>query len=148
MQTTLLRCRSPREGHRDHRTTRLPLDSRYRKPSTLGVSERRKGAAVSVDVTERYPKSFAEVLGKRMAYVETGEGDPIVFLHGNPTSSYLWRNIIPHVEHLGRCVAPDLIGMGDSDKLDDVGPGSYRLVEHRRYLDALLEALGVRDRVT
>ncbi len=103
---------------------------------------------MTVDVSERYPKHFADVLGKRMAYVETGEGDPIVFLHGNPTSSYLWRNIIPHVEHLGRCIAPDLIGMGDSDKLDDVGPGSYRLVEHRRYLDALLETLGVRDRVT
>jgi haloalkane dehalogenase len=103
---------------------------------------------VSVDATERYPKQFANVLGKRMAYVETGEGDPIVFLHGNPTSSYLWRNVIPHVEHLGRCIAPDLIGMGDSDKLDDVGPGSYRLVEHRRYLDTLLETLGVRDRVT
>ncbi len=103
---------------------------------------------MSVDVTERYPKHFATVLGKQMAYVEAGEGDPIVFLHGNPTSSYLWRNVIPHVEHLGRCIAPDLIGMGDSDKLDDVGPGSYRLVEHRRYLDALLETLGVRDRVT
>jgi haloalkane dehalogenase len=103
---------------------------------------------VTVDVTDRYPKQFATVLGKRMAYVETGSGDPIVFLHGNPTSSYLWRNVIPHVEHLGRCIAPDLIGMGDSDKLDDVGPGSYRLVEHRRYLDALLETLGVRDRVT
>ena len=103
---------------------------------------------MTVDVTERYPKQFADVLGKRMAYVETGEGDPIVFLHGNPTSSYLWRNVIPHVERLGRCIAPDLIGMGDSDKLDDVGPTSYRFVEHRRYLDALLEALGVRNRVT
>ncbi len=83
-----------------------------------------------------------------MAYVEEGEGDPIVFLHGNPTSSYLWRNVIPHVARLGRCLAPDLIGMGDSDKLDDTGPGSYRFVEHRLHLDALLEALGVRERVT
>jgi haloalkane dehalogenase len=83
-----------------------------------------------------------------MAYVEVGEGNPIVFLHGNPTSSYLWRNVIPHVAGLGRCLAPDLIGMGDSDKLPDSGPQSYTFVEHRRYLDALLEALGVRQRVT
>ena len=83
-----------------------------------------------------------------MAYVEVGEGDPIVLLHGNPTSSYLWRNVLPHLQQRGRCIAPDLIGMGDSDKLPDSGPGSYRFVEHRRYLDALLEALDVRERVT
>jgi haloalkane dehalogenase len=88
------------------------------------------------------------VLGKKMAYVEVGTGAPIVFLHGNPTSSYLWRNIIPHLERLGRCIAPDLIGMGDSEKLDDSGPDRYRFVEHRRYLDALLDALGVRADVT
>jgi haloalkane dehalogenase len=74
--------------------------------------------------------------------------DPIVLLHGNPTSSYLWRNVLPHLQPLGRCIAPDLIGMGDSDKLPNSGPGSYRFVEHRRYLDALLEALDVRERVT
>jgi len=95
-----------------------------------------------------YPKRRLRVLGSEMAYVEAGEGDPIVLLHGNPTSSYLWRNIIPHLQSLGRCIAPDLIGMGDSDKLPDSGPGSYRFVEHRRYLDALLEALNVRERVT
>jgi haloalkane dehalogenase len=83
-----------------------------------------------------------------MAYVEEGEGDPIVLLHGNPTSSYLWRNVMPHLAPLGRCIAPDLIGMGDSDKLPDSGPASYRFVEHRRYLDGLLDALGVRERVT
>jgi haloalkane dehalogenase len=83
-----------------------------------------------------------------MAYVEVGEGDPIVLLHGNPTSSYLWRNILPYLQPLGRCIAPDLIGMGDSDKLPNSGPGSYRFVEHRRYLDALLDDLGVRERVT
>lgn len=98
--------------------------------------------------TAELPKKHATVLGKRMAYAEMGEGDPIVFLHGNPTSSYLWRNIMPHLENLGRCIAPDLIGMGDSDKLDDVGPTSYRFVEHRRYLDALLDQLGVRENVT
>jgi haloalkane dehalogenase len=77
-----------------------------------------------------------------------GAGDPIVLLHGNPTSSYLWRNVLPHLQPRGRCIAPDLIGMGDSDKLPDSGPGSYRFVEHRRYLDALLAALEVHERVT
>ena len=96
---------------------------------------------------ERHPKRSVSVRGKRMAYVEVGEGDPIVFLHGNPTSSYLWRNVIPHLAGRGRCIAPDLIGMGDSEKLDDSGPGRYRFVEHREYLDALLAALGVGDRV-
>ena len=95
-----------------------------------------------------YQKQRRQVLGQEMAYVEVGEGDPIVLLHGNPTSSYLWRNVIPHLQPLGRCIAPDLIGMGDSDKLPDSGPGSYRFVEHRRYLETLLEALGVRERVT
>ena len=89
------------------------------------------------------PKSFVEVKGKRMAYAEMGEGDPVVFLHGNPTSSYLWRNIMPHVADRNRCLAPDLIGMGDSDKLDAPGPGSYRFVEHREYLDGFLDAVGL-----
>jgi haloalkane dehalogenase len=87
-----------------------------------------------------------------MAYHERGlspdEGDPIVLLHGNPTSSYLWRDVVPHLERSGRCIVPDLIGMGDSQKLADSGPGRYRFVEHRRFLDALLEALGVRENVT
>ena len=95
-----------------------------------------------------YQKQRRQVLGREMAYVEVGEGDPIVLLHGNPTSSYLWRNVIPHLQPLGRCIAPDHIGMGDSDKLPNSGPGSYRFVELRRYLDALLEALDVRERVT
>ena len=95
-----------------------------------------------------YQKQRRRVLGSEMAYVEVGEGDPIVLLHGNPTSSYLWRNVLPHLQPLGRCIAPDLIGMGDSDKLPDSGPGSYRFIEHRRYLDALLEELDVHERVT
>lgn len=95
-----------------------------------------------------YQKKRQTVLGLEMAYIEVGSGDPIVFLHGNPTSSYLWRNIIPYAQKLGRCIAPDLIGMGDSAKLPDSGPASYRFVEHRRYLDALLEQLDVRERVT
>lgn len=93
-------------------------------------------------------KSFKVVNGKRMAFHETGEGDSVVFLHGNPTSSYLWRNIIPHVSPFARCIAPDLIGQGDSDKLDNVGPDSYRFVEHREYLDGLLDQLDLGDRVT
>src|ERR1700747_3465380 len=101
-----------------------------------------------IAATSRYKKQRKQVLGREMAYVEAGQGDPIVLLHGNPTSSYLWRNVMPHLEHLGRCIAPDLIGMGDSEKLSNSGPGSYRFVEHRRYLDALLEALDVRERVT
>lgn len=95
-----------------------------------------------------YQKKRQQVLGLEMAYVEAGSGDPIVFLHGNPTSSYLWRNILPYAEPSGRIIAPDLIGMGDSAKLPNSGPASYTFVEHRRYLDALLDALDVRDRVT
>src|SRR5215475_736211 len=95
-----------------------------------------------------YQKKRQRVLGTEMAYVEVGKGDPIVLLHGNPTSSYLWRNVLPHLQRLGRCIAPDLMGMGDSDKLPESGPGSYRFVDQRRYLDALLEALDVRERVT
>jgi haloalkane dehalogenase len=101
-----------------------------------------------ISATFPYQKKQRQVLGSKMAYVEVGEGDPIVLLHGNPTSSYLWRNVLPHLQPLGRCIAPDLIGMGDSGKLPDSGPGSYRFVEHRRHLDALLETLDVRERVT
>src|SRR5258705_438064 len=101
-----------------------------------------------ISATFPYQKKRRQVLGLEMAYVDEGQGHPIVFLHGNPTFSYIWRNILPHVQELGRIIAPDLIGMGDSQKLPDSGPGSYTFVEHRRYLDALLEALGVRERVT
>lgn len=78
-----------------------------------------------------------------MAYVERGEGAPIVLLHGNPTSSFLWREVLPHLVDLGRCLVPDLVGMGDSDKLDDSGPDRYRFAEHARYLEAFLAAVGV-----
>jgi len=93
-------------------------------------------------------KQFVDVLRTRMAYVERGEGDPIVLLHGNPTSSYLWRDVVPHLEGQGRCIAPDLVGMGDSAKLAESGPDRYTFVEHRRHLDALLDALGVATAVT
>jgi haloalkane dehalogenase len=85
------------------------------------------------------------VLDTEISYVDTGLGDPIVFLHGNPTSSYLWRNVIPHVSDLGRCLAPDLVGMGRSGK----SPGnSYRFVDHARYIDAWFEALALTSNVT
>jgi haloalkane dehalogenase len=93
-------------------------------------------------------KRSIEIHGLTMAYEDVGDGDPIVFLHGNPTSSYLWRNIIPHLSDSYRCIAPDLIGMGDSDRLPDSGRGSYTFVEHRQYLDELLDSLDLGDRVT
>jgi haloalkane dehalogenase len=88
-------------------------------------------------------KKRVAIFSQRMAYYETGKGRPIVFLHGNPTSSYLWRNIIPHVRHLGRCIAPDLIGMGDSPKLPNPGPDVYTYTTHRKYVFELLRRLGV-----
>lgn len=91
----------------------------------------------TISADDPFPRRRLEVLGSRMAYVDEGEGDPIVFLHGNPTSSYLWRNVIPHVRHLGRCIAPDLIGMGASDKPEL----AYRFADHARYLAAFLDAL-------
>ncbi|MEP1124843.1 MAG: haloalkane dehalogenase [Ilumatobacter sp.] len=105
--------------------------------------------------TAPLPKQHAAIevdgVTRSMAYFDSGprQGSErtIVFLHGNPTSSYLWRNIIPHVAHLGRVVAPDLIGQGASDKLDDSGPGSYTFVEHRAWLDALLDSLELGDEV-
>ncbi len=93
-------------------------------------------------------KNYKVVDGLRMAYHEVGKGDPVVFLHGNPTSSYLWRDIIPALAGSHRCIAPDLIGMGDSEKLPESGPESYRFVEHRKYLDGLLDQLNLGDNVT
>jgi haloalkane dehalogenase len=92
-------------------------------------------------------KTFASVKGSTMAYVEHGGGDAIVFQHGNPTSSYLWRNIMPYCEGLGRLIACDLIGMGDSDKLESSGPERYTYAEHRDYLFALWDQIGLGDKV-
>ncbi|HEX2713825.1 MAG TPA: alpha/beta fold hydrolase, partial [Candidatus Acidoferrales bacterium] len=87
-----------------------------------------------------HPRRRITVLDTEMSYVDTGQGDPIVFLHGNPTSSYLWRNIIPYLTGHGRCLAPDLVGMGQSGK----SPAqAYRFVDHARYLDAWFEALNL-----
>jgi haloalkane dehalogenase len=100
-----------------------------------------------ISSTFPYKKKEKTIHGCKMTYVDEGKGDPIVLLHGNPTSSYLWRNIIPHLTGLGRCIAPDLIGMGDSEKLEKSGPDSYRFVEHQKYLDALLEEIGVSENI-
>ena len=92
-------------------------------------------------------KQYLTIKGKNMAYIDEGEGDAIVFQHGNPTSSYLWRNVMPHCRGLGRLIACDLIGMGDSDKLSPSGPERYGYFEQRDYLYALFDALGLGDRV-
>jgi haloalkane dehalogenase len=89
-------------------------------------------------------RKYVQVLDTTMAYVDVGAGDPIVFLHGNPTPSYLWRNIIPYLLPYGRCLAPDFIGMGNSGAALD---GSYRFVDHQRYLDAWFDALGLKKNV-
>ena len=99
----------------------------------------------TISANDPYKRKRVSVLDSDMAYVDTGSGDPVVFLHGNPTSSYLWRNIIPQVEKGHRCLAPDLIGMGDSGKNP---AGSYRFVDHARYLDAWFEAMDLTQSVT
>ena len=86
-------------------------------------------------------KKFLEIKGRRMAYLDEGEGAPIVFQHGNPASSYIWRNVMPYCRGLGRLIACDLIGMGDSDKLPDSGPDRYTYFEQRSFLFALWEEL-------
>jgi haloalkane dehalogenase len=91
---------------------------------------------------------YRDVNGKQMAYVDEGDGEAIVFAHGNPTSSYLWRNVMPHLEGLGRLVAADMIGMGGSDKLRPSGPDRYHYTEQRDYLFALWDALDLGDNVT
>jgi haloalkane dehalogenase len=92
-------------------------------------------------------KKYETVNGYRMAYIDEGEGDPIIFQHGNPTSSYLWRNVMPHLRGLGRLIACDLIGMGDSDKLTPSGPDRYSYAEQREFLFALWDTLDLGNRV-
>ncbi|MGK2741051.1 haloalkane dehalogenase [Tepidicaulis sp. LMO-SS28] len=108
---------------------------------------------MTADISPReHTKKKISVGGLNMAYVEMGgEGgnrDPILFLHGNPTSSYLWRNVMPHLQDQGRCIAPDLIGMGSSDKLEASGPDRYTFKEHREYLDRFIEAVSANGNVT
>ena len=100
-----------------------------------------------ISTDPRYERKFATVNSKRMAYVDQGEGDPIVFQHGNPTSSYLWRNIMPHCAGLGRLIGCDLIGMGDSEKLENSGPERYTYTEQREYLFALWQQIGITNNV-
>ena len=101
-----------------------------------------------MSATFPYEKKHREVLGRSMAYVDEGQGDPIVFLHGNPTSSYLWRNVLPPCPDARALHRARPYRHGDSEKLPDSGPGSYTFAQHRRYLDTLLDRLGVRERVT
>ena len=101
------------------------------------------------EISAREPeKKNINVLGKKMTYVDKGEGDPIIFQHGNPASSYLWRNIIPYLENQGRCIAIDLIGMGDSDKLTDNGNNTYSYHIQKQYFDKCLEELEIKENIT
>ncbi len=99
-------------------------------------------------MADKAGKSIVEALGLQMAYVDRGGGGhTFVLLHGNPTSSYLWREVIPPLLPQGRCVAPDLLGMGDSAPLPDPGPGSYTFADHRRHLDAFLDAIDLPEQI-
>ena len=101
------------------------------------------------EISSKEPeKKNINVLGKKMTYVDKGEGDPIIFQHGNPASSYLWRNIIPYLENQGRCIAIDLIGMGDSDKLTDNGNNTYSYHIQKQYFDKCLEELEIKENIT
>ncbi|MGI9408958.1 MAG: haloalkane dehalogenase [Hyphomicrobiaceae bacterium] len=99
--------------------------------------------ASTIPADDPYPRKTASIAGRTMAYIDVGEGRSVVFLHGNPTSSYIWRNIIPHVAGRARCIAPDLIGMGQSEKLPSSDDDAYSYAVHRRYLDELLETLTI-----
>ncbi len=128
---------------------RSPILAIEKSSSAVYSSNRLVSLLGKIMISAReHPKKTIDVKGKTLSFVEMGEGDPIIFQHGNPTSSYLWRNIMPHLQDQGRCIAIDLIGMGDSDKLEDSGPDRYTLLEHRDYFDGALEALGVTDNVT
>jgi haloalkane dehalogenase len=102
---------------------------------------------MTTEISPEFPfeSRFVEVLGSRMHYVDEGDGDPILFLHGNPTSSYLWRNVIPHVTPFARAIAPDLIGMGRSEKLSGKPKPAYRFLDHVPYVEGFIEALGLRN---
>ena len=100
-----------------------------------------------ISADPRYERKLITIKGRQMAYVDEGQGDAIVFQHGNPTSSYLWRNIMPHCEGLGRLIACDLIGMGESEKLENSGPDRYTYAEQRDYLFALSDRIGLGDNV-
>ena len=96
-----------------------------------------KSKTISADFP--FESKYVEIYGSKMHYIDEGSGDPILFLHGNPTSSYLWRNIIPYLTPHGRCIVPDLIGMGKSDKPDL----KYRFFDHSKYVEGFIEELGL-----
>ena len=100
---------------------------------------------IEISSLDPHPRHRIKVLDTEISFVDVGTGAPIVFLHGNPTSSYLWRNIIPYLSQHGRCLAPDLLGMGQSGKSPS---GAYRFVDHARYLDAWFEALDLTRDIT
>src|SRR5690348_17636464 len=147
---SVLRACPGRPGEARRRPTkRLCRMSPYRPRFTAMLSNpasRRRSRSATIgrmsplSAADAHPRKRVRVADSEMAYVDTGSGDPIVFLHGNPTSSYLWRNVIPHAAGQYRCLAPDLIGMGDSGKSTS---GTYRFVDHARYLDAWFEALAL-----
>ncbi|MCS5654348.1 MAG: haloalkane dehalogenase [Dehalococcoidia bacterium] len=99
----------------------------------------------SISAQDSHPRRRIAAGGTEISYVDTGDGDPIVFLHGNPTSSYLWRNVIPHLSPVGRCLAPDLMGMGESGSSPN---GSYRFTDHSAVLDGWFDAMGLTSGVT
>ena len=92
-------------------------------------------------------KKFVSVQSKNMSYVDEGEGQPILFIHGNPTSSYLWRNIIKELVKKNRCIAPDLIGMGDSDKLDNPSQENYSLKEHIKWFNIFINNIKIDEKI-
>ena len=102
-------------------------------------------AEEAISATDPHPRKKQELLGTSMSYADTGSGEPVVFLHGNPTSSYLWRNVIPHVAPAARCIAPDLIGMGASGRSST---GTYTFADHAKHLDALLDAVLPSGKIT
>jgi haloalkane dehalogenase len=99
----------------------------------------------TISGTDPHPRQRSRILDTEISYVDEGHGDPIIFLHGNPTSSYLWRNIIPYAKECGRCLAPDLVGMGQSGKSPTQ---AYRFLDHARYLDAWFDALNLNKNIT
>jgi haloalkane dehalogenase len=109
----------------------------------VGKIDAAQGGLMPLSAKPYAQKKFATVRGRRMAYIDEGQGEAIVFQHGNPTSSYLWRNVMPHCEGLGRLIACDLIGMGDSDKLPESGPQRYTYAEQREYLFGLWDQLAL-----
>ena len=116
-----------------------------RLDSLLEMSVDAGGEVEAISAKDPFTRRRVKVLDSEMSAIDEGQGAPVIFLHGNPTSSYLWRNVIPHISSLGRCLAPDLIGMGESGRSTN---GSYRFVDHARYLDGWIEALRLKRKIT